>query len=66
MMGGSHKMLASIGAINATTQYADSFHEPLILVNGDRTYIRGLIFEKIKGHALGNNVVFISFKNLYK
>ena len=66
MTRGSRKMLASVGAINATTQYADSFHEPLILVNGDRTYIRGLIFEKIKGHSLGNNVVFISFKYIYK
>ena len=65
-MGGTHKMIASIGAINATNQYADSFHEPLILVNGYRTYIRGLIFEKIKGHALGSKVVFISSKNLYK
>ena len=65
MMGGTHKMLASVGAINATT-YAHSFHEPLIIVNGDRTYIRGLIFEKIKGHALGDNVVFMSFKNIYK
>jgi len=37
MMGSTHKMNASVGAMNATTQYEDSFHEPLILVNCDRT-----------------------------